>query len=1289
MSLTLISDDGDVPFPVKDVFCSGQEIWFITATSVFRALYDSKEQTLTIRALAKLLPELGDKLRGRAPNYITGNGKGAVWVSTKKGICEISTSPQGALTLTESLPCANKADILNSKFVSQLFYKNGQLWVLSNSTVQVYSVSEDNKIKTLYKSINLFDIVKTSDGSKFNFNASKLWLDSKNSLWVATFGGIICIEEPISKHITGLLYEHSAFDHRSLLSNKISSLFEDKSRCLWIGTWGAGVNIIDLEQKKFNLLRKTTNSHHSLVNEFVRAIEEDSWGNIWIGTEEGGINVFDPKTEKIDEIALNNADNTAIRTLKAHGGYLYVGTEKKNLYQLDIQTKKVRFLTGSNVNFYDLETDHTGNLWGVGWGGILRCDFSGSTPEFTEYSTVNKLLPTIGTDNFNNVIYKSKERALYISSQTGIHRLQLGEDGDIALDDGGNPLLMSFLKDKYVWPLLSGNDTVLWAGTFGSGLYKIIVPQMRQSKAKIAGHIKACKLQGNDIESMEFDTEGNIWIGGYGLTKFAPDEETFLNFDVNDGLQSNGFKIGSSLAADDGTLYFGGVMGLNYFRPAEIKPNKIKPRVSITSLEINGSDISPNALNTNDVEIKKGIPYQSEIELKHSDNNLKISFSSLHFANPGKCTYEYRLAPYEKEWQSTDGGFPFAVYSKLPPGHYTFKVKGTNNDGIPSAAPASLLITVRKPWWASILAYAVYSLFLMGLVGLFYYYISRWIKMRQNLKILAAEEQKKEELHQHKLQFFTNITHEIKTPLTLISAPLEKLYNDEKPSGERKHLFKLILSNTKRLLTLTNELVAFRKTDIGKSYLHTTNMKLSSLTKKIVKQFQNFASQKNISLNFELLAEEKIWIDEGKTTMIIHNLILNALKYNVLNGKVEVRIYRGEHKDVPQTYKYSYAEFSDKTEGPYVFLSVTDTGLGVSENSIKRIFDRFYHEGHNPEEHLGSGIGLALVKNLILLHGGSIFVSSKRPGGTQFVLGFPTGDKHLKPEEKTDESLKDSLIDKDTDHLYEESQVSVKEDDEGGEDTKASVLLIEDNEELRAMLRGHFQGTYTVLEAANGKKGVEMGLEFIPNLIISDLMMPEMDGFEACKQFRENINTSHIPIILLTAMSSVDNQIKGTEYGADVYITKPFSLKLLDAKVNRMLETADNIKRHFSNDINASVRDLAKNQRDRDFMEKLEKLVEEHMIEEGFSINDLGAIFGMGRTSFYKKIKSVTGQSPVEFSRNLRLKKAAKMLLTEDVTISEVIFRVGIQTNSYFTKAFKAQFNMTPSEFVRQNSKKE
>jgi DNA-binding response OmpR family regulator len=455
-------------------------------------------------------------------------------------------------------------------------------------------------------------------------------------------------------------------------------------------------------------------------------------------------------------------------------------------------------------------------------------------------------------------------------------------------------------------------------------------------------------------------------------------------------------------------------------------------------------------------------------------------------------------------------------------------------------------------------------------------------------------------------------------------------------------------------------------------------------------QFQDIALQKDISLKIINGSGKPIWFDQEKMTKIIYNLISNSVKFTNEGGEIELEVFTSAKENLKSEFAIDVEFDSGYNTSEYTFIRVKDNGIGITPGSINQIFDRFFHLNDGANQHLGSGIGLALVKSLVMLHQGFIKVSSERFKGTEIMVGFPLGDAHVRPEEKI--ALEESASISASDFLDPDSvfkQETLHKETNTTTDHIPVLLIVEDNDELRNMLIEHYSNEFKVYGATNGVEGIRIARLELPELIISDIMMPEMDGIEMCKSLKEDIQTSHIPIVLLTAKSSIEHQIEGTEAGADVYIPKPFSLRLLDAQIKRLIESQIILKEKYASDIYASTREIVKNQKDQEFMDSLIDIINKNIDNNDFNVNILCQKLGFGRTNLYKKIKSVTGYSLGEFIRSLRLKKAAKLLVSQDISISEVIFMVGMNSNSYFTKAFKAQFGVTPSEFIQKQRKKE
>lgn len=1232
------------------------------------------------------------------------------WFGTNKGLIAL-TFENGEFRFDEKLDMNTDNVKLASNAVTQIEYMDNQLWIAVLENLSIISLSkQDHQIRSLLKTYPLRKFFSETEIGNESLVISRLIIDPNDNLWIATAHGLLSIEEPLSDHAKITLYTHNQYDQYSISANHCSDLTIDQSNCLWIGTWGGGVSYLDLEQKEFGVLYENPlKPGVSLKGAFVRAISEDNEGKIWIGTKDDGINIFNPRTGECTLLSQENLNNQSlsnrkIRSLKYHRQKMYVGTTNGlNIINLNTNSVENFFPSSGFTNnisssaIFGIEIDSNDQIWVAIWGGgIGRIRFVDGKAQIVNYSTRSTPDKKLSSDIVSYIYYDQKYNELWASTSLGINRLILDSKGDLKeiIYYQSNQTKFSLSSD-YTWPLVKENDSTLWVGTLGGGLNKMIIKNGIGNNDKFQYHATVFDTQSgcpaNDVETMLMDNGGKLWIGGKGLSRFDPAINEFWNFDVNDGLQSNGFKIGAAYKSSNGTLYFGGINGLNYFNPEAIVKNKIKPRVALTSLKVFNQEVIPNQLLYNRVILKKSINFLDRISLKYNENDFSIGFSSLHFANPEKCKFKYMLEGYDENWKYIDSKYPFANYSNLKYGEYTFTVDASNNDGIWSGNPVSINIKISPPWWQSSLAFFIYFLLIIAIIYSIYHYSIRWIKLKNDLKLKEADEKRKEELVQLKLQFFTNISHEFKTPLTLILSPLEKLKSDKISNEEKHHFLDLITTNAGRLLKLINELIEFRKAEAGKLTMNSQESNLFSLLKEIEQQFQDIARQKNISLKLIEGSGKSVWFDYEKMNKIIYNLISNSIKFTNEGGEIEMEVFSAPKSKIKSTFENQVEYESDFQANEYTFIRIKDNGIGISAGSIDQIFDRFFHITDGANKHLGSGIGLALVKSLVMIHQGFIHVSSERFKGTEIIVGFPLGSEHIRPEEKiTDEvtvhSAESDILDKD---LLQNQESTLIQQNLNQDSNLSGLLIVEDNDELRNMLLEHYQHEFRVLSAPNGAEGLKIAAREMPDLIISDIMMPEMDGLEMCKKLKEDIHTSHIPIVLLTARSSIEHQIEGTEAGADVYIPKPFSLRLLDVQIKRLLEAQTLLKEKYASDIYASTREIVKNRKDQEFLDKLIEIIDENIDDNDFNVNILCQRLGFGRTNLYKKIKSVTGNSLGEFIRSIRLKKAAKLLVSQDISISEVIFMVGINSNSYFTKAFKAQFGITPSEFVNQQRKNE
>ncbi len=1282
---------------VKSIKSIGHWLFVKVSGRLYVCNYISDENKIKIRPIEELLDEYPEWFPIDDIKSFATDDNSCLWLAANKGV--IAFSIHDDLFEFEEVHRTSNNTIGLDFSGSMWFidYWDDRLWISKGQKLHIVSLnSKTHRIRNLLKTIDLSEILSGFVVDNASPVVTEITVDEYENLWGVTKEGLFLMEDPLSEHSEAKLIRHSVTDPLSLSSNHLSSLFVDGANTLWVGSWGGGVSILNLAQKKFNLLMHDINMPAtSLSSPFVRAINEDENGNIWIGLKDKGVDIYNPFTGRVTPLCRltgkkNNLSSTEVRSICKGENVMYVGTSNglnrinTSNYNNKIYKQEVDGGHLPNSAIYAIEIDHYNQVWCGTWGGglsILKSTPNGE--EFVHLNTSSEF--PLSSNTITNLLFDQSRNVMFAASSKGLNEIQLDENGQVTAvyyyreHEGGGSL-----SGEYLWPMLKEGDSVLWIGTLGGGLNRLVFED-KAIKTTLAPYTSSAFYPGGrkgvwDIETLLEDDRGNLWLAGKGLAKFNKKAQEFWQFDVNDGLQSNGFKIGAAHKATDGTLYFGGINGLNYFRPEEIKASTNKPKVSLTNLSVQNKVINSGQVLNNRKILTNTLAYTDELRLNYLENDFSISFSAMHYANPSKCSYKYMLKGYDDDWVFEKGEYPIANYSNLKYGDYVFMVKASNHDGIFSDDITELKVHIDAPWWLSFWAFVVYVVFVLAATLLVRRHQLKLLTMRNNLKMVEAEEAKKEELHQMKLQFFTNISHEFKTPLTLILSPIEKMLHSDVSDSERKDLLCMVDKNAKRMLSLVNELMDFRKSERGKMNLKYHESNLTHLLNEVLGYYTAVFKQKNIDLKVEA-SDVNVFVDDECVTKIINNLVSNAIKFTEDNGGIEMVVFRSRIEDIKPSYKYEHRIGSEFVANEYAIFRIKDSGSGITKSSIGQVFDRFYNVSTKSNQHLGTGIGLALVKSLVLLHEGQVIVSSERNVGTEILVAFPLGKEHIGKQEidndaesnfSVDDIIIDGLLDEDEEHLF----------DDEVEEAERAMLVVEDNADVRKLLVDHFKDSFVIFEAENGRVGIDMALKETPDIIISDIMMPEVDGLELCKTLKQDLNTSHIPIIMLTAKSSMEDQIESAESGADAYIPKPFSIRLLDAKVDGLLDHFEKIKEKYASDVFASTREIVKSRKDQEFIDKLIELIDKNMDDDEFSVSDLCRELGIGRTNLYKKIKSLTGQSLGVFIRTLRLKRAAKILVSEDVSITEVIYRVGINSNSYFTKAFKAQFGVTPSEFV-------
>ncbi len=1228
----------------------------------------------------------------------------AIWAANTGGVLKITTNGKNRVVKQIKILDQNqKPHTPLSLFFNQnnnliLGVQNGYI-VLDKSVWQ----SDNSQFLGQYKAVPA-SAVNIPSGQNFSINA--LGEGDNGSAWVATENGVAQLQN----WQTGQVVQAITSKTRSnLSSDHISHLFKDKDGCLWVTSYGGGADILDLNRKKFySFGRDEKRPAQSMTDDYARALMEDDAGNLWIGTRTEGVNIVNLKTNEWRYLRYNASgiSSNNIRALnKDKQGRIWIGTDAgidiydgQRFFNINDNPKSPNHLSGNTV--FSIGVDVFGQIWAGCWdNGLNRISYQ--SPQNYQIERILKGEKGLCGSKVTFVYADPQRPEVFVATTEGLNHILLDATGAISkiYHYKGIEGDTKTLNSDYVWPIVRTDAKTLWVGTLGGGLNKITL--LGEGKYEAQAYTKA--LPSNDIESLLTDAQGNLWLGSKGLTMFNPDKNELVNFDANDGLQSNVFKIGSAWAGRDGRLYFGGIKGVTYFYPDSILKQQQAVKTILTGLSVNNQTVTVGTKYEGRVVLEAALEEQKVLTFNHLQKTFALQFSTLQFANPEKCRYRYQLVGFDKNWIETDASIRTASYSNLDAGDYIFRFLAANSDGVWADENQASVLTIRilPPWWASLWAKLIY----LGIIGGLAYGAWSWIKMRRNLHIQRIEERKSEELHQLRLQFFTNISHELRTPLSLITAPVEKLLaNPTLSQDKRFHHYDLIQRNATRLLNLVNELLEFRKVESGTRRLRATQTNFPNFIRSICEEFEEIAEKRDIHFDINLpeKLEESVWLDRAIVEKVIVNLLSNAFKYTHPAGTITVDMppndeghFANELKfgnDTPPLMPLASSRLGG-TVANLVWLRVADTGIGLEESELQKVFDRFYRVTEAEQDgQMGSGIGLAFVRSLMTLHRGFISVYSEKGKGTAFYIGLQKGKTYLKPDEimVADETVASAVAAKNG--LDEDNQLSIQAtlqdietahlNQQHGAIGKPRLLIVEDNVELRQFLAESFEEQYHITLAEDGKQGLIVAQETLPDIIISDIMMPEMDGIDMCKSIRATTTLSHIPIILLTAKNAVQSRIEGAEAAADAYIAKPFSLRLLQATIKNLLDTRRQLKERYAQSSLVEAHELATNQRDRQFLQTMMQIIETNLEDSEFDVEKICRTIGISRTVLYDKVNALTGKSVGEFIRKMRLQTAAKILVTENIPVYLVMDRVGIQSASYFSKAFKKEFGKTPSQYL-------
>ena len=1118
---------------------------------------------------------------------------------------------------------------------------------------------------------------------------SSIAVDDQGNLWAGGLNGLFkySVDEQ-SSYSEQIQFTAQRENPTSLNDNVVRCIYKDQFGIIWVGTGGGGINKFDPDRKPFFHLGMDLVRDGRRYTK-IRSIVRDQSNLLWIGTEGGGLfkefrNSEEGAEPGFRSIGLSHSIFVLEEVHDSKGIRLLAGSPVQPFLQevrVAGSEHEISNVDSMRWSVFSLLQDRDSTLWlgSYNWGLFRKENEKNRYEQFVNH-------PEDRTSLANNIVrsvIQDRGGHIWIGTANGLSILPAFQTR------ASKPAFINYhyvagdstsLSHNYILDLHQSKGGEIWIGTFGGGVLRVLDPNAI-SDLTFLRYDTDSGLPNNTIKCIEEDDDGNLWMASNrGLSKLNPITDKIENYSITDGLQGSEFLEGASFKDEDGRLYFGGVNGINVFNPAEIYPDTDAPILLFTKLTVNGQEIHPGQKVGRRVILDKSISSASHITLRSGQNDFSIEFAGIHSDNPKQHQYEYFLEGYHEQWVKTPADNRYATFTNLRHGNYVLNVRVSNGDGVWVKEPTSLEIKILPPVWLTWYAYLFYAL-LIGLALLLYRrftFISIVEKNRLTLKNMERE--KLEELNQMKLRFFTNISHELRTPLTLIIAPLENILEKGRQiSAEQLQLnYHYMIKNAKYLLRLVNQLLDFRKLDQGSINLKVGRADLASFIHETTEAFQFLADKKNIHLK-TTSSDEQIYthFDPDVIEKVIYNLLSNAFKFNETGATISVDV----------------TESNQEVEGlisSIIEIRVVDNGPGIAAKNADLIFQRFYKDPEQHENKNGTGIGLAYTKSLVELHRGTIELKSVLGGGSTFIVKLPRNkEAYLKSEIDQFHVQQFEPSREPLDYLYDEELKTVLRGPQESvvaktEEELPILLFVDDNRDIRDFIKTGFRDDFRIVLATNGQEGLEASQALVPDIVVSDVMMPVMDGIELCHSLKTNALTSHIPVLLLTAKSTSENTLEGLEIGADAYVVKPFKLDILRAQLKNIYLQRERLKQRFRQELILEPKDVTVTSVDEEFLKNAVTIVREHMSDSEFNVEALVQAIHISRSNLYLKLKALTGQSSSEFIRSIRLKRAVQLLEESNYTIKEVMYMTGFSTASYFSKCFKKQVGMVPSDYIRQ-----
>ena len=1259
--------------------------------------------------------------RGNLPDnrvkFVNEDASGRIWIGTQCGLVSVSN---GQYRIEDRL----------IHFTSSLAYKDDMYFLTADGDIYYYHSATQKMQKLAALSTvagqtsptgnfllkDKWMILTTTGVYTYNFATGEVAADPRLNIKKGELIRDNHGDYWIYNHTGHLTYVVAATgeskDFQLIPQDKISYIdFEryhivhDSRGIIWISTYGNGLFAYNTAEDKLEHFVANINDQSHISSDFLQYVMEDRAGGIWVASEYSGlsrISVLNEGTSRIypESRELFDRSNTIRMLTKMSNGDIWVGTRKGGLYTFDanLQSKMTNQYFHSNI--YAIAEDRQGRMWTGTRGNGLKV---GDT---WYYNTPSD--PTSLSDNNVFAIYRDRKDRMWVGTFGGglelaeptsdgkykfrhffqqtfgmrmVRVIEEDENGmvwvgtsegicifhpDSLIADGDNYHLFSYTNGKFcsneIKCIYRDTKGRMWIGTSGSGL-NLCTPQDDYHSLKYEHYGTSEGLVNDVIQSVLGDRKGNLWVATeYGISKFTPSTRSFENYFFSSYTLGNVYSENSACMREDGKLLFGTNYGLIVIDPEKIQDSETFSPVVFTDLYVNGTQMNPQM---EDSPLKQSLAYSDEITLKYFQNSFLIDFSTFDYSDSGHTKYMYWLENYDQGW-SAPSPLNFASFKYLNPGTYILHVKSSNGSGIWNDSETTLKIVVVPPFWKTNWAMLCYVLLLMVALYFAFRIVRNFNGLRNRINV-------EKQLTEYKLVFFTNISHELRTPLTLIKGPIQELKEREELSPKGLQYVDLMEKNTNQMLQLVNQILDFRKIQNGKMRLHVSLIDFNEMIASFQKEFRVLSEENEISFTFQLPDEPiMVWADKDKLSIVIRNVISNAFKFTPSGGSI-------------------YVTTGLTDDGKSCYVRVEDNGVGIPQNKLSEIFERFSQgENANNPHYQGTGIGLALSKEIVNLHHGIIRAESPEGQGAVFIVELLLDKDHYRPSE-----VDFYVSDTETAPAATDKKMVIDSEKEPEEELEIdaslpTLLLVEDNKDLCQLIKLQLEDKFNIHIANNGVEGLKKVHLYHPDIVVTDQMMPEMDGLEMLQSIRKDFQISHIPVIILTAKNDEGAKTKAITLGANAYITKPFSKEYLLARIDQLLGERklfrERIRQQMENQTTTEEDSYEQYlvKKDVQFLEKIHQVIEENMDDSDFNIDTIASGIGLSRSAFFKKLKSLTGLAPVDLVKEIRLNKSIELIKNTDLSVSEVAFAVGFKDSGYYSKCFRKKYNQTPREYMNE-----